>query len=336
MGSFDVIIIGAGPAGLKCAETFGGTKLKVLLIDKKKVIGPKICAGGLTALDSHFKIPIGKTLSFKTQHIILNGKEKEFSLKNPLLTIDRYDLGQFQLKLVKKFKNIEIKTNVLVKEINKNHILTNEGKKYNFKTLIGADGSTSLVRKYLGLESKIFLGIQYIIPIKHNKLVWFLNPKLLTSGYGWIFPHKNFTSAGVFFNPKHIDSKKAKEVLNKLLDDYGLDYSNATFEGSPTNCLFKGFQFNNIFLAGDAAGLVSACTGEGISYALASGFDVAKHIIDNNYQFDNVKNILKYKRRQEFLLWIFDRIPISYIQTLMFKLFVKSMRHPKFQHYFGD
>ena len=336
MESFDVIIIGAGPAGLKCAETLGETKLKILLLDKKKIIGPKICAGGLTALDAHFKIPIEKTLSFKTQHVILNGKETEFSLENPLLTIDRYDLGQFQLKLIKKFKNIEIKTNILVKEINKNHILTNESKKYSFKTLIGADGSTSLVRKYLGLESKIYLGIQYKIPIKHNKLVWFLNPKLLTSGYGWIFPHKNFTSAGVFFNPKHINSKKAKEVLNKLLDDYGLDYSNSTFEGSPTNCLFKGLQFDNIFLVGDAAGLVSADTGEGISYALASGYDVAKHIIDNNYQFDKVKNILKYKRRQEFFLWIFDRIPISYIQTLMFKLFLKFMRHPKFQHYFGD
>ncbi len=127
MDSFDVIIIGAGPAGLKCAETLGGTKSKVLLIDKKKVIGPKICAGGLTALDSHFKVPIEKTLSFKTQHVILNGKETEFSLENPLLTIDRYDLGQFQLKLIKKFKNIEVKTNVLIKDINKDHIFTSDG-----------------------------------------------------------------------------------------------------------------------------------------------------------------------------------------------------------------
>lgn len=77
METYDVIIIGAGPAGLKCAEILGNSKLKVLLIDKKKTIGPKICAGGLTALDAHFKIPVYKTLSFKTQCVILNRKKQK-------------------------------------------------------------------------------------------------------------------------------------------------------------------------------------------------------------------------------------------------------------------
>lgn len=105
MNKYDVIIIGAGPAGLNCAKKLGDSKLKVLLIEKKKIIGPKVCAGGLTALDSHFKMPVEKTLSFGTQHIILNGKESKVKLENPLLTIDRFDLGQYQLNLVKKHKN---------------------------------------------------------------------------------------------------------------------------------------------------------------------------------------------------------------------------------------
>lgn len=336
MDTYDVIVIGAGPGGLKCAEVLGGTSLKVLLLERKQIIGPKICAGGLTALDAHFKIPLEKTRSFKSQHIVLNGREQEVILENPLMTIDRYDLGQFQLQLVKKFKNIEIKTNMSVTEVGENYILTNDGQKYYFKSLVGADGSVSLVRKHLGLESKIYIGIQYRLPIKYDKLVWFLNPKLLASGYGWIFPHQEFTSAGVFFNPQIINSEQARNALNKLLDDYGLDYSKATFEGSPTNCLFKDFQFKNIYLVGDAAGLVSADTGEGISYALASGYDVARHILDSSYNFNNIYNILKYKRRQEFFLKIFDKVAVGYVQSLMFKLFIRNLRRPKFQHYFGD
>lgn len=63
-------------------------------------------------------------------------------------------------------KNIKIKTNVLVKKINKNNIITENGEKYFFKYLIGADGSTSLVRRYLNLDFKIYIGLQYIIPKK--------------------------------------------------------------------------------------------------------------------------------------------------------------------------
>lgn len=44
--SYDVIIIGAGPAGLAVAEELENTALTVLLIEKNSVIGPKICAGG--------------------------------------------------------------------------------------------------------------------------------------------------------------------------------------------------------------------------------------------------------------------------------------------------
>jgi len=34
MESFDVVIVGAGPAGLRCAETLGNSKYKVLLLEK--------------------------------------------------------------------------------------------------------------------------------------------------------------------------------------------------------------------------------------------------------------------------------------------------------------
>ena len=35
MEHFDVIIVGSGPAGLKCAEVLGKSDLKILLLEKK-------------------------------------------------------------------------------------------------------------------------------------------------------------------------------------------------------------------------------------------------------------------------------------------------------------
>ena len=45
---YEVVIVGAGPGGLRCAEILGQAGKKVLLLEKNAVIGPKICAGGVT------------------------------------------------------------------------------------------------------------------------------------------------------------------------------------------------------------------------------------------------------------------------------------------------
>ena len=45
MESFDVVIAGAGPAGLKCAETLGGSGLGVLVLERENAVGRKVCAG---------------------------------------------------------------------------------------------------------------------------------------------------------------------------------------------------------------------------------------------------------------------------------------------------
>jgi len=102
MESYNVVIIGAGPAGLRCAEILGGTGLSVLLLDQKSSVGPKTCAGGLRLSGNYLTLPFQMTLTFRSHHCILNGKEHPVSLKNPLHIIDRSDLGLYQLDLIKR------------------------------------------------------------------------------------------------------------------------------------------------------------------------------------------------------------------------------------------
>jgi len=47
MEKYDVVIVGAGPAGLACAKELSKGSKTILLIEKNKIIGPKVCAGGL-------------------------------------------------------------------------------------------------------------------------------------------------------------------------------------------------------------------------------------------------------------------------------------------------
>lgn len=331
--NFDVVIIGAGPAGLSCADALKGSNLKILLIEKNEVIGPKVCGGGLTYLDKDFGIPDQYTRLFVEQVVFINGKKIKVNLNNPLRTISRYDLGQFMLSKIENSNNITIFKSTSVKEIKDNQIITSQGT-FSYRFLVGADGSNSLVRRFLNLPSRIYIGMQYILPRRIDEIVWFLEPKLLRSGYGWIFPHKDFTSIGVFFNPQKVISIKAKEALEYFLKKSDIDYSDAKFESAPVNCLFKGLKFGNIYLAGDAAGLTSRTTGEGIAYAITSGMEIGQLILGSIQKPKHTNRIMRYKKTQEVILDIFDYFPI--LQNLFFRIFVYLFRFSFFQKLFGN
>ena len=331
--NYDVIIIGAGPAGLECANQLKNSNLSVLLIEKNKIIGPKTCAGGLTNLDRKFDVPNNKTRSFQNQEIFIKEKSYTISLVNPLKTISRFDLGQYQLQKVSNCKNIKILKEISVKEIKKNEIVTSSGN-FKFKYLVGADGSNSIVRKHLGLKSKICIGMYYDVPKITDRFIWRVDPKRLKSGYIWVFPHKKYTNIGVYHNPDFVSAKEAKIALEDFLKQQDYDFSNSKFEASPINYSYCGCIFNNIFLVGDAAGLASKTTGEGISFALTSGKEIAKRIMNPNYEMDELDKILTLKKRQERMLKVFDGLP--FMQTLLFKIFLNLMKKKWFQTYFGN
>lgn len=298
METYDVIIVGAGPAGLTCAETLAKAKKKVLVLEKNKIIGPKVCAGGLTYKDLKL-IPKNIGKSFKKVIVHTPNRTAVIKQKKPIIiTIDRKTLGQIMLKKAIKAGAI-IRTNMNVSKIKKNSIIANN-KEIKFKYLIGADGSASLVRKSLGLKTKkIFLPIQYIIKKNQNKnLEFFFNSKLFPLGYAWIFPHKNYTSIGCDCDPRFLSTKKLKKNFHKWLKMKKINVS-TKFEAVPINYDYQGYEFKNKFLIGDAAGFASGLTGEGIYFAIISGKEVAKLIINKKYKPKEINRILKIKKKHE-------------------------------------
>ena len=197
MEKFEVVIVGAGPAGLSAAKVLGEGGKTVLVLEKKERIGPKICAGGLTSKDLEIGIPL--SLAERVFHSIkihAFGKTIKIERKKPLVvTISRERLGQWQAQQIKK--NVEIRLNSEVAGIKENTILLKTGQEIGFNYLIGADGSLSLVRKHLEVPTKrIWLAMQYILPETFENLEIFFEKNLFGFGYAWIFPHKNYTSVG--------------------------------------------------------------------------------------------------------------------------------------------
>ena len=119
--------------------------------------------------------------------------------------------------------------------------------------------------------------------------------------YSWIFPHRDFTSIGMG------GSTGKAALMRHRLDDLceKLSIERTRFEAARINIDYKGVVFGNRFLAGDAAGIASGLTGEGIYQAIRSGEEVAKGIQNKEYTCPGIKHLLKIKNRQERLLHIF-------------------------------
>ena len=328
MDNYDVVIIGAGPAGLKCAETLSKTNFKVLLIEQNNEIGSKVCAGGLTykALE-YVDLPrrmMGSSFNKIKVHTPMSKRVLKAD-KKIVYMIDRKNLGEWQLKKLKK-TNVTVKTNSKVTKITKNKITINRTEKIKFKYLVGADGSSSIVRRYLGLKTKNGIAIQYIIPTKKYKdLEVFFDSKLFHSWFAWIFPHKNYVSIGCGCDPNFLSSKKLIENFNKWLKENKIDISNGEYQAHPINYDYRGYKFKNIFLAGDAAGLASGFTGEGIYPALVSGDEIAKMIIDKNYVSKKIEDLLKTKKTHNIITHILERSgPFRNLQYELSALLTKN------------
>ena len=309
MKSFDVIIVGAGPAGLQCAKTLAGSEKSVLLVEKNKIIGPKVCAGGLTRkcfnylqLPDHLIEQTYQKIIFQTP---FNKTVLQFG-ENFLYTVDRKNLGQWQLEKLRSAENIEIKTESAVTEFGKNYIVVNGLEKIGYKYLVGADGSNSAVRRFLRIKTKLTgIAFQYIVPGKNYKDIQiFLNSRLFGAWYAWIFPYKNSASIGYGCFPMVISPKKAKENFSKWAKSQKIDLARSKYQAAVINCDYRGHKFGNVFLAGDAAGLASGLTGEGIHQALISGEEIAKLILNPSYKCEGIRKARAEIRTHKILLII--------------------------------
>ncbi|MBU4241776.1 MAG: NAD(P)/FAD-dependent oxidoreductase, partial [Nanoarchaeota archaeon] len=245
-----------------------------------------------------------------------------------LAMLDRKKLGQWQANNAKK-AGAMIKTGSKVTSIGKDYVVVSNKEIY-FKTLVGADGVGSIVRNHLGLKNnKIHLTMQYIIQGNFKELEIHFDSKICKEGYKWVFPHKGWASIGIGFDPKRNDIKKVRENFNIWLENKGIDTKKAKFESMPILYDYQGFRFGNIFLAGEAAGLTYGLTGEGIYPALASGEEVAKIIIDKNFNPILIPKILRKKKIQEILITIITRC--SFLGVLLHTLGFWLMKRKKWQ-----
>lgn len=300
MKKYDVVIIGAGPAGLEAAKVLAENDKKVLVLEKNSVIGKKVCAGGLTTKD--FKLGISPEIAdYQYKKVILKTPLSTATIKasKPFVaTIEREKLGKYLVK-EDRLKGVEIELNKKVTEIKKNSLTVENGSEIEFDYLIGADGGNSLVREYLKIDKeKVLAAFHYKVPKKYDDMELIFDANLFGAGYAWIFPHKDFTSIGAGFHNGD-GEKNYQEIFKKWAKSRNIELNEDWYEAWLINYDYRGHEFDNMFLAGDAAGFASGLTGEGIYFAMISGSEIAKKIVDSKYDTPKLKEILAIKKGHE-------------------------------------
>ncbi len=162
---YDVIIIGAGPAGSACALALSNAGLQVAIIDKYTFPRDKVCGDAipgraikhLHAIDPQFegalaafceKLPTKRTICY------YNNKELDFNWSLEAYTATRMSFDNFLFSIIKTRPSIHIMENTEVNDIIKTEKgyaigIRNSQQRFACTMLIGADGTNGLSARKL-------------------------------------------------------------------------------------------------------------------------------------------------------------------------------------------
>lgn len=299
----DVLIVGGGPGGLACAALLARHGVRVVLVERKAVIGPKVCAGGITWHGLIRLVPEHLIeRSFPEQMIVSPRQRVVVREVNPIIaTVDRQRLGQWMAEQAAaagaciwtgtRLLGCDGRTAVLQQD-------NGQTIRLRFTHLVGADGANSRVRRLLGVSTtRMGLGLNAMVPGRFPDMEWHLRPRLFASGYAWMFPHADRCSVGAYADCRLFSAAGLKQRLLAWCAERRVPLAPHDIRAGLVNYDFRGVSFAGGYLVGEAAGLVSGLTGEGIYPALVSGESVARMILDPAFSGAALARMVRRHRR---------------------------------------
>jgi flavin-dependent dehydrogenase len=231
MDHFDVLIVGAGPAGSFAAERLARGGARVVLFDGRPPGEPKACGGGVTskALRAwpYLLEAVGRTID-ELDMYSPSGKHLHLKLEEPFAVYSRIAFDTFLRERARSAGAQVFAEKVAGRGFKRSGehwiVQTQSGKQFSTKWLVGADGANSAIAKKLAgplppAEMEVAFGYRAPLPRDDQAatVIAFL-PKWV--GYAWAFPRPDHISFGIATTQDAFDH----EALDKLLWDFMVSY----------------------------------------------------------------------------------------------------------------
>jgi digeranylgeranylglycerophospholipid reductase len=296
LSEWDVVIVGAGPAGSSAASALASAGHRVLILEKREVIGhPVKCGEFMPEVDElEDMLPsaedLGETFDIPsslkarpTESIVLvspKGREYGFEFAGYSTWRERFDshladmarksgaelrTGTKATSLVpgkRRFAGVECKT------------ADGDTKMIRAKVVVGADGPNSLVARCAGFERQVLSpAVKCIVRGEFDDEVRMFFGSIAPGGYAWVIPKKGAANVGVGAQKRYLGRNEIAAMLSKFLGriEQGERVSPPVGGSVPMDGPRRETARSNVILVGDAAGHVMATNGGGVPTAMICG-----------------------------------------------------------------
>jgi menaquinone-9 beta-reductase len=313
----DLMVVGAGPAGIAAGIEARRVGLQALVVDKATFPRDKTCGDGLTTgalrlLDGlGFDVRTLPSWVGITDTVLVSptGREVEVPLPPDGAYAGVVPRAELDAALVQHARaaGVDVREGVAVVGVHERDdrvtVTLADGSHIEARFVIAADGHWSPVRRLVGAESATPLGSwhafrQYFTGVEDRRL-WVLFEEDLLPGYAWVFPVGD-GRANVGFGVLRTDAsnksagpsgKALAAQWRSLVDRPSVRRAlgpHAEPEGTvrawpiPADYDRDRLTHGRILFVGDAGNVVDPMTGEGIAQAIESGMLAIRAVADSD------------------------------------------------------